>query len=81
MTDVALNKKLQGKLVWQPKNPQETRIEELRRKVAQREGVELHDYHAFWQWSVDNPAKFWQTVWDETGVISSSQATEVSRAL
>lgn len=78
MTDVVLNQKLQGKLVWQPSNPQDTRIEQLRRKVAEEEGVELKDYHAFWQWSVDNPAKFWSRVWDETGVIASSKGTEVS---
>ncbi|WP_419223545.1 acetoacetate--CoA ligase [Gordonia sp. CPCC 206044] len=29
-----------------------------------RTGLPLADYDALWQWSVDEPAQFWHTVWD-----------------
>ncbi|MGB5211219.1 MAG: acetoacetate--CoA ligase [Gammaproteobacteria bacterium] len=35
------------------------------------------DYEALWQWSVDQPAAFWQAVWDFCEVHSSVPATDV----
>ncbi|MBI3145281.1 MAG: AMP-binding protein, partial [Pseudogulbenkiania sp.] len=34
-------------------------------------GQAFDDYHALWQASVDDPARFWSLVWDYTGVIGS----------
>ncbi|MEY3249012.1 MAG: hypothetical protein RL742_1055, partial [Bacteroidota bacterium] len=31
-------------------------------------------YQALWQWSVDQPGDFWQSIWDYFGVISHSPA-------
>lgn len=33
------------------------------------------DYAAFWKWSVDNPEKFWNALWDYGGVIGAKGAT------
>ena len=51
--------------LWTPSNPESTRLAEFMRKV----GHETLDYDAFWQWSVDNPEKFWDFVWDFAEII------------
>ncbi|MEU5842607.1 acetoacetate--CoA ligase [Rhodococcus sp. NPDC047139] len=40
------------------------------RFVEERHGLDLPDYRALWQWSVDEPGEFWQAVWDAFDVIS-----------
>ncbi|MEU1984172.1 acetoacetate--CoA ligase [Nocardia sp. NPDC019395] len=42
----------------------DARITDFAHFVASRSGAELSDYHALWQWSVDNPADFWLALWD-----------------
>ncbi|MCE1242437.1 acetoacetate--CoA ligase [Oryzomicrobium sp.] len=37
--------------------------------ASQRAGRPLTDYDALWQWSVDEPAAFWDLVWNELGVV------------
>jgi acetoacetyl-CoA synthetase len=44
---------------------------QFQRFAAQRYGVELPDYEALWQWSVDERADFWQSLWDFCDVIAS----------
>lgn len=46
-----------------------TAIEELRRRVNERHGVELHDSSELHRWSVDHLAAFWEETWDHLGVI------------
>ncbi|MFC4058094.1 acetoacetate--CoA ligase [Planomonospora corallina] len=56
----------EGALLWEPtpeivENARVTRyMEWLGRPV---------DYEALWQWSVDDPAAFWTSVWDYFGVV------------
>jgi len=40
------------------------RVTEFARFVQQRTGVAAPDYKSLWQWSVDDPAAFWATMWD-----------------
>ncbi|WP_218720066.1 acetoacetate--CoA ligase [Nocardia sp. MH4] len=40
------------------------RITDFARFVAARHGVEVPDYRALWQWSIDDLAGFWGAVWD-----------------
>ncbi len=42
--------------------------------LATERGVGLDDYAAAWHWSVADPGRFWQTVWDHFGVRSTSDA-------
>lgn len=56
MTDIPL---------WTPSNPDSTNLAAFIKSL----GHEGHDYQAFWRWSVDNPEKFWDAVWDYTGVV------------
>ncbi|AEV72845.1 acetoacetyl-CoA synthase [Mycolicibacterium rhodesiae NBB3] len=40
------------------------RVTDFARFVADRAGVTTTDYASLWQWSVDEPATFWATLWD-----------------
>ncbi|MEW1739722.1 acetoacetate--CoA ligase [Nocardia beijingensis] len=40
------------------------RITDFARFVAERTGVRAADYHALWQWSVEDLAGFWHALWD-----------------
>ncbi|MEU7764075.1 acetoacetate--CoA ligase [Nocardia sp. NPDC049190] len=40
------------------------RITDFATFVAERTGVPVPDYRALWQWSVDDLAGFWRTLWD-----------------
>jgi acetoacetyl-CoA synthetase len=58
----------------------DARITDFARFVEGRTGVAVPDYRALWQWSVDDLAGFWQSVWDyfelgETGgeVLASAE--------
>lgn len=57
--------------LWTP-NPADipdTRIDVFRRFVIERTGHDLVDSHALHTWSIDQPAQFWDAVWDFFGVI------------
>ena len=43
----------------------------IRRRAAGRgaAGAAARDYHQLWQWSVDEPAAFWGSLWDYFGVL------------
>ncbi len=51
--------------LWTPSSPESTQLAAFMRGLGQ----ERLDYQAFWRWSVDHPEKFWNAVWDFTGVI------------
>ncbi|MBY0287555.1 MAG: acetoacetate--CoA ligase [Mycobacteriaceae bacterium] len=40
------------------------RVTDFARFVADHTGVTTTDYQSLWQWSVDEPAAFWATLWD-----------------
>ncbi|WEW61712.1 acetoacetate-CoA ligase [Emydomyces testavorans] len=54
--------------LWRPANPEATRIHEFKAVVAAKHTLSLEGYQDLWQWSVDEPAKFWEDVWHYTGV-------------
>jgi len=53
------------KPLWTPSSPESTQLAAFMRGL----GHDHLDYQKFWQWSVDNPEKFWDAVWDFAGVI------------
>ncbi len=42
--------------------------------LATERSITLGGYRAAWQWSVDEPGSFWQSIWDHFGVRSASKA-------
>ncbi len=61
-----------GELLWQPSAARVERanITRFARWLGEREARSFDDYHTLWQWSVDEPERFWQAVWGYFGVRS-----------
>ncbi|MDP9525986.1 acetoacetate--CoA ligase [Pseudomonas protegens] len=53
-------------ILWQPSAERigKTRMDAFRRFVNQRHGLNLHDYPALHQWSIDQRESFWQAIVD-----------------
>ena len=54
----------QDKILWRPM-PQDirhSRLNEYRHWLKFQLGLETTDYESLWQWSVDHPEVFWETV-------------------
>ncbi len=65
--------------LWRP-DPERVRkaqITAFMREMADRHGVALADYSALYQWSVDEPASFWEGVWDYCGVIAAKRGQAI----
>jgi acetoacetyl-CoA synthetase len=45
--------------------------------LSQARGLDFNEYDALWQWSVDRPEEFWQSIWDYFEVISSGSPAQV----
>jgi acetoacetyl-CoA synthetase len=41
------------------------------RRLAERHGADVSDYHRLWQWSLDHKPEFWRAVWEDGGVIGT----------
>jgi acetoacetyl-CoA synthetase len=65
----------QPTLLWEPTDEQRERatITRFGRWVAETRGVDVgDDYHALWQWSVDDVEGFWAAIWEFFEVESES---------
>jgi acetoacetyl-CoA synthetase len=68
-----------GQVLWRPSAAQieRARITGFRRWLSSERGLELPGdpgdgpaaYRALWEWSVTEPAAFWDSVWDHFGVL------------
>jgi acetoacetyl-CoA synthetase len=60
-----------GSVLWEP-GPQvmaNAKVTAYADWLSAGRGVDLHGYDELWQWSVDDPGRFWGTVWDYFGVL------------
>ncbi len=48
-------------------------------RVRSQRAVSIPDYGALYQWSIDEPQKFWQSVWDFGGIIAQHRGQVVLR--
>ncbi|WP_193165221.1 acetoacetate--CoA ligase [Microbulbifer hainanensis] len=65
--------------LWQP-SPEAiaaTQMDQFRRLVNEQFGLNLADYSALYQWSVDQREDFWRTLWDFGEVIASGRGDKV----
>jgi acetoacetyl-CoA synthetase len=56
----------EGALLWEPSAERQARSE-MRRYMAwlaEHKELAFDDYHALWQWSVDNIEDFWVSIWE-----------------
>ena len=58
--------------LWSPSSEQiaNARVTAFRQDVSHRWGVPLADFEALYQWSIHEPARFWESVWDFCQVVS-----------
>ncbi len=65
--------------LWQPSAERiaASNVTAFRAAATARWGAVLPDYEALWRWSVDQPERFWQSVWEFGGVVASQPADRV----
>jgi len=66
-------------ILWQPSTQQvaAARITRFRERVNHRYGLDLADYEALHQWSVDEAPEFWRTLWGFCEVVGKGPGTTV----
>jgi acetoacetyl-CoA synthetase len=65
--------------LWEPSPDavETSRLTAYSRWLSQARGLDFNEYDALWQWSVDRPEEFWQSIWDYFEVISSGSPAQV----
>ncbi len=60
-----------GKVLWEPgpEVVEQARITQYLRWLAEHHGVAAADYQDLWEWSVGEPGRFWDTLWEYFGVL------------
>ncbi|MFI6399736.1 acetoacetate--CoA ligase [Rhodococcus coprophilus] len=61
---------MQPQWVPEPSVVEHANVTRFARFVERRHGLNLPDYRALWQWSVDAPNQFWKAVWDSFEILS-----------
>ena len=61
-----------SKCLWKPSSVEisAANITSLQEMIARQENLDLSDYAAFYQWSLQQPEKFWSAIWDHSDVIA-----------
>ncbi|KAA8651928.1 hypothetical protein EYZ11_007527 [Aspergillus tanneri] len=57
-----------SKELWRHSSPTNTQIYDFMRKTNQCYGTSLNSYNDLWQWSISEPAKFWEHLWHYTDI-------------
>ena len=70
--------------MWQPSKERlaSTRLSAFMQKLEREHGVSFKDYHDLWEWSRRDEttvARFWDAVWDFTGVVAEQRGNETIR--
>ena len=66
------------KHLWMHSNPTRTRTHEFKTRIESKYHQKLVTYEDLRQWSISNVNRFWEEVWDFTGVKASEPFTKVS---
>jgi acetoacetyl-CoA synthetase len=61
--------------LWRHPKPETTELYKFLQHIAKHHSLKSHSYHDLWQWSIDNPAAFWQEIWDFTGIKATKPPT------
>lgn len=57
--------------LWKHSDPTRTQYYAFQQHVKQKHNAIGDSYQDLWQWSVDNPAQFWEEIWHYTAIIAS----------
>jgi acetoacetyl-CoA synthetase len=65
--------------LWKPSSQfiQESNLTNYAQWLGKAKGLSFEDYNSLWQWSVDNPADFWESIWQHFDVKSYLPYNEV----
>lgn len=66
------------KELWRPSSPEKTQIYDFMTKVNEKHALSLNNYNDLWEWSVSEPAKFWEETWQYTGIKAHEPYKQVS---
>ncbi|HEX5668878.1 MAG TPA: acetoacetate--CoA ligase [Chitinophagaceae bacterium] len=71
--------KLNQEPLWRPGNDLVERswLTQYMKWLKKRRSLEFRDYNALWQWSVDQPAEFWESFLDYSGIVTHGTAVSV----
>ncbi len=66
-------------ILWQPsaERIKSSQLTHFIQKVQQKYGIRDTNYSTLHQWSVSNPAEFWEAVWQDCNIIASESYTSV----
>ena len=65
------------KPLWQPKHPHTTQLWQFMQKLAQQHSVNLPDYPALYEFSIQNPTLFWPAVVDFFQIPLTTPPTQI----
>ena len=65
--------------MWEPSQAliEHSNLTAFARQAVRRWKLKLNTYPAFYDWSVEHPEQFWDSVWDSCGVIASKKGARV----
>ncbi|KAG9283944.1 hypothetical protein G9A89_005451 [Geosiphon pyriformis] len=58
--------------LWEPRNVADTEMDKFRRGINANFNLNLENYKQLWEWSVNNIADFWASVWQYTKIVHSA---------
>lgn len=66
-------------VLWRPdeQSIERSNLKDYQDWLERNRGLAFGAYHEMWQWSVDEPAAFWQTIWDYFKIISHTPPNRV----
>ncbi|KAJ5091622.1 AMP-dependent synthetase/ligase [Penicillium alfredii] len=67
----------EAKVLWRPSSPENTQIHDFMTSLNQKHDLSLNDYNALWEWSVSEPAKFWEEIWHYSQIKAHEPYTQV----
>ena len=65
--------------LWQPSAARiaDTNLTRFMAAVDRAWGFKTADYRALHKWSIENPARFWTSIWDFCGVVAETRGERV----
>ena len=69
----------EGTLLWQPteKQKNDANLTRYMKWLEAQKGLQFEDYHALWDWSVNETQDFWESLWEYFEIRSHAPYTQV----
>ncbi|MCF6361313.1 MAG: acetoacetate--CoA ligase [Cyclobacteriaceae bacterium] len=64
-------------LLWRPSNQAKSNISSYIKWLNTKHIVDVADYDALWQWSVNNIEEFWLSIWNFFSIKSNTEPTQI----